>query len=206
MSRKKLLKIVNHLLLSFGNPWLAKISLGRLDWLICMQCLHKTFHFLSASGGPRSILSDIVISLQKSHEIILVTDFWKTKNTCERCFWDASHSKLLLVYETSWRRLQHAFSVTILRLSRRLEDALEDEKLLCWRSFQDVLKTCREDLLKTCLEGVLKAYLEDVFKTSCRQKCLLVISASNKYKCVSNKSIFHKSISDKSKANPKCVT
>ena len=106
----------------------------------------------------------------------------------------------------SSRRLQHVFSVTILRLPRRLEDVLktfsrpltrrlqdvlEDEKLLGWRRLQDVLKT----------------YLEDVFKTSRRQtKFLLVISVSNKSKCVSNKSMFHKSISDKSKVNPKCVT
>ena len=45
---------------------------------------------LSVSDGPISILSDIVISLRKSHEIIFVTYFWKTKNTCERCFWDVS--------------------------------------------------------------------------------------------------------------------
>ena len=37
-------------------------------------------------------------------------------------------------------------------------------------------------------------------------KCLLAISVSKKSKCVYNKSMFHKSISDKSKANPKCVT
>ena len=65
-------------------------------------------------------------------------------------------SKHLLVFKTSWRRLQvmswrrlqHIFSVTISHLSRRLEDVLktfprplarrledvlEDEKLLCWR-------------------------------------------------------------------------
>ena len=65
-----------------------------------------------------------------------------------------------------------------------LQDVLEDEKLLCWRLLQDVLKTCIEDVLK-CLQG---------------------ISVSSKSKCVSNKSIFHKSVSDKSKANPKCVT
>ena len=45
---------------------------------------------------PTSILSDIVISLRKSNEIIFVTDFFKTKNTCERSFWDVS--------ETSWKR------------------------------------------------------------------------------------------------------
>ena len=50
-----------------------------------------------------------------------------------------------------------------------------------------------EDVFKTCLEDVLKTYLEDVFKTSRRQaKFLLVISVSNKSKCVCNKSLFHK--------------
>ena len=64
----------------------------------------------------------------------------------------------------SWRRLQHVFSLTILRLprrledvlktfsrplARRLEDVLEDEKLLRWRRLEDVLKTCLEDVLKT---------------------------------------------------------
>ena len=50
-------------------------------------------------------------------------------------------------------------------------------------------------------------HLEDVLKTSWREtKCFLGISVSDKSKCVSNKSLFHKSISDKAKANPKCVT
>ena len=117
-------------------------------------------------------------------------------------------SKYLLVLKKSWRRpqdlswerLQHVFSITILRLPRTLQDVLktfsrplarclqdvlEDEKLLRWRRLQDVLKTCLEDILKT--------YLEDVFKTSRRQtKFLLVISVSNKSKCVSNKCLFHK--------------
>ena len=84
---------------------------------------------------------------------------------------------------------------------------LEDEKLLRWKRLQDVLQTFLEDVLKTCLEDVLKTYLEDVLKTTRRQtKCLLVISIPNKSKCVPNKSMFHKSISDKAKANPKSVT
>ena len=96
-------------------------------------------------------------------------------------------------FKTSWRRLAKTFW-------RRLEDVLEDEKLLRWRRLEDVLKTCLEDVLKTCLEDVLKTYLEDVFKTSRKQtKFLLVISVSNKSKCVSNKSMFHKSVSDKCK-------
>ena len=52
-------------------------------------------------------------------------------------------------------RLQHVFSVTILRLPRHLEDVL---KTNC----KDVLKTCLEDVLKTCLEDVLKTCLEDM--------------------------------------------
>ena len=48
--------------------------------------------------------------------------------------------------------------------------------------------------------------LDDVLKTSWKQaESLPGIFVSNKSKCVSNKSIFHKFISDKSKANPKCI-
>ena len=71
------------------------------------------------------------------------------------------------------RRLQHVFSITILRLPRRLKDVLKkswktkncyaaDVLKMSWRH---VLKTCLEDLLKTCLEDVLKTCLEDVLKT-----------------------------------------
>ena len=71
---------------------------------------------------------------------------------------------------------------------------------------EDVLKTCLGDVLKTCLEDVLKTYLEDVFKTLWRAtKYLLGISVTNKSKCVCNKSIFHKSKSDNSKANRKFI-
>ena len=53
-------------------------------------------------------------------------------------------------------------------------------------------------------------YAEDIFKTSGRhygdqKNYLLGISVSNKSKCVSNKSIFYKSQSSNSKANPKCI-
>ena len=172
---------------------------------------------------PSCVLSQFLWynSYIKIHNKAVYLKFFSAKNI---------PSKYLLVFRTSWRRLQHVFSVTILCLPRRLgdvlktfsrplarslQDVLEDEKLFCWRSLHDVLKTCLEDMLKTCLEDVLKTcredvlktYLEDVFKTSRRQtKFLLVISVSNKSKCVSNKSMFHKSISDRSKANPKCVT
>ena len=63
-------------------------------------------------------------------------------------------------------------------LSRRFEDVLEDEKLLRRRRLKDALET---------------------------KKFLLGISVSNKSKCVSNKSVFHKSTTDESKASPKWI-
>ena len=133
---------------------------------------------------------------------------------------------LLIYYKTnvpanicwSWRSLQHVFSITILRLPRRLEDVLKTSCKTSWKTkncyVEDVLKTCLEDVLKTwledflkvCLEDVLKTYLEDVLKTLWRQtKYLLGLSVSNKSKCVPNESIFHKSISGNSKANSKYI-
>ena len=86
------------------------------------------------------------------------------------------------------------------------------------RQIEDALKTCLEEVLKTCLEDALKTYLEDVLKTCLedllkilwrRPKYLLGISVYlsryNKSKCVSTKSVFHKSISENCKANPKCI-
>ena len=67
--------------------------------------------------------------------------------------------------------------------------------------FQDVLM-----MKNVYIEDVEDMSLEDVFKTSCRQtKCLLGTPVSNKSKCVSNKSIFHKSMFDKSTGKPKCI-
>ena len=103
----------------------------------------------------------------------------------------------------SRKRLQHVFSITVFRLPRRL--AKTSRRRLEGIS-KDVLKTCLEDVLKTYLEDLLKTCLGDVFQTSWRQtKCLLGIPVCNKCKCVFNKSVFHKSISDESKANPKCI-
>ena len=78
--------------------------------------------------------------------------------------------------------------------------------MLRWRRLEDVLKTCFEDVLKTWIKDVLKTCLEDALKTlSKKTKCLPGTSVSSKSKCVSNKSRFLKSISNKSQANPKCV-
>ena len=86
-----------------------------------------------------------------------------------------------------------------------------------WFVAEAVLKTSyktkncyAEVVLKTSRRHVLKKswrhFLEDALKTLWRQtKFLLGISVSNKSKCLSNKSIFNKSISDNSKANAKCI-
>ena len=114
-------------------------------------------------------------------------------------------SKHLLVFKTSWRSLQQIFSITVLRLVRRLQEVFKTSHKTSWRRkifCAEFLKTCLEDVLKTCLVVALKIYLKDVSKTSQRQtNCLLVISVPNKSKRVSNKSMFHKSISGKSRAN-----
>ena len=117
-------------------------SLGRLDWLISMQCSHKTFHFLSVSDGLTSILSDIVISLRKSHEIIFVT-YWKTKNTCERCI------------ETSQRR--HGKDIFFEIYSRRLKDVTQKTSFL--RCFWDVLKTSQKRHLSWDVSEMSLRYL-----------------------------------------------
>ena len=108
----------------------------------------------------------------------------------------------LSILKTSWRHVlktsstsihcnKFSFSKTYSRhLTRNLQDVLEGKKLFCWRHPEDVFKTC----------------LEDVFKMFCKEvKGLLWISISNKSKCVSSKSVFPKSISDETKAKPKCI-
>ena len=135
-------------------------------------------------------------------------------------------SKHLLVFKASWgrlqdmswRRLQHVFSVTIFRLPRRLAKT-------SWRVLENVLKTsCKtswrrlgrrkivtlkaswrrlEDMPWRRLEDISWRRLEDM---SCRR--LQDVLEKNKSKCVylwSSKSTFNKCISDKSKANPKCI-
>ena len=108
--------------------------------------------------------------------------------------------------------------MTIVRLPSCLEDVLQrgfkDVLKTSWKTknyyAEDVWKTCLEDVLKTCLEDALKTCLEDLLKILWREpKYLLGISVylswDNKSKCVSTKSVFHKSISGNSKANPKCI-
>ena len=90
---------------------------------------------------------------------------------------DQFPSKRLLVLKTSWwqlqdkswRCLQHVFSVTIFRPSRRLQVVLENRRLLRWRRLQDVLETCLEDVLKTSWRHILKTFWRLVLKTSSRR-------------------------------------
>ena len=62
-------------------------------------------------------------------------------------------SKHLLVLKTSWRSFQHVFSVIILRLPRRLEDALKTFYKTSWRRLGRrktvSLKTSSKLVLKT---------------------------------------------------------
>ena len=128
------------------------------------------------------------------------------------------------VLKTSWKT-KNCYTEDVLKtcLEDVLKTFLEDMLKTC---LEDVLKTCLEDVLKTCLEDVLKKFLEDVLKTcledvlkTCLEDVLKVLwkqtkyllgisvylSRDNKSKCVSKKSIFHKSVSDNSKENPKCI-
>ena len=125
-----------------------------------MHCSHKTFQFLSVSEGPTSILSDIAITLRKSHEITFVTYFWKTKNTCERCF------------ETSQRR--HGKDIFFEICSRRLKDVTQKTSFL--RCFWDVLKTSQKrhlfwDVSERSLRSLslsMEIWLKSLRDISCR--------------------------------------
>ena len=114
--------------------------------------------------------------------------------------------------KTPWRRFKDVLKTSCktccLKTSWKTKNCYAEDVLKT--CFEDVLKTCLEDFLKTCLEYVLKTYLEDLLKILWRQtKYLLGIPVylcrDNKSKCVSNKSVFHKSLSDNSKANPKYI-
>ena len=113
--------------------------------------------------------------------------------------------------------LQNVFSVTIVRLPRRLEDILQRllEDVLQGR-IEDVLedkKTVMLKTLKTSWRHVFKTSWRHalntswrmswrhIFKTSWRQKKYEYLYLANLNVRVSNKSIFHKFISAESKAN-----
>ena len=82
--------------------------------------------------------------------------------------------------DMSSRRLADVFSVTIFHLPRRLEDVLEDIKLLRCRRVEDVFKTCLEDVFKTssrplnvCWEVVVVQAIVNVMKNSYEKEDLI---------------------------------
>ena len=94
-----------------------------------MYCSHKTFHFLSVFDSPTSILSDIVMTLRKSHEIIFVQHIFDKPKILPRD-----------VFETSQRR--HGKDIFFEICSRRLKDVTQKTSFL--RCFWDVLKTSQK--------------------------------------------------------------
>ena len=97
-------------------------------WLISMHCSQKTFHFLSVSNGPTSILSDIVITLQESHKTIFAGYFWKLQVIARDAF------------ETSQRC--HKIDIFFEVCSRRFRDVTQKTSFL--RYVRDVLKTSQK--------------------------------------------------------------
>ena len=97
--------------------------------------------------------------------------FLKTSSTrLQRNNFSSSKTSCKYVLKTSWRHL-----------ARRLEDVLEDEKLLRWRRLEDVLKTCLEDVLEinkmftrisVLIHGLLRnlnQYLTNLYFTNLRR-------------------------------------
>ena len=100
-----------------------------------------------------------------SKHFACLQDVFKVCKTSSRRIHDMSSRR---IQNMSWRSLEDVFTITIFRLprrlqdvlhdvfktasrclcktsSRRLQDVLEDKKLLRWRRVEDVFKTCLED-------------------------------------------------------------
>ena len=106
---KKLLKVVNNTLtIGLWHRWLAKIVkwyVGHATetntmqiladwyswqtWIIATHCSQKQFSWkflLSLFNGPKSLLSDISMTLQKLHETIFVGYLWKSEILARNIF------------------------------------------------------------------------------------------------------------------------
>ena len=77
-----------------------------------MNCSQKTFHFFSVSNGLTSILSGIVITLQKSYETIFAGYFEKLQILARN------------VFETFQRR--HGMDIIFEICSRAIKDITND--------------------------------------------------------------------------------
>ena len=103
---KKSLKVVNNaptiepwrsLTCKNCQPYYWDEHHASISPLILMTDLNNSYpllpedvSFLECFNGLASIVSDISITLKKSHETIFVDYFWKVTNTCKRYFWDVS--------------------------------------------------------------------------------------------------------------------
>ena len=140
-------------------------------WLISIHCSQKTFHFLSVSNAPTYILSNIVITLRKSHEITFVGYFRKTRNACERCFGDVSETsqKIHLFWdmlEASSRR--HTNDIIFEVFLRRLNDITKKTSFwdvfeTSWRCLQKVISF--EMFLRSLLGVSLNGDLIEISQT-----------------------------------------
>ena len=132
----------------------------------------------------------------------------RIKNLC----WEVFHKRTAFPANICWssRRLQHVFSVTILRLPRRLEDVLKMSSRHLGRRKNVMLKTSSrrledmpwrrvEDMSWRRLQDITWRRLQDI--TWRRLQDISEVSAPKKSKCASSKSMFYKSISDKSRTN-----
>ena len=107
---------------------------------------------------------------------------------CKKCLFLTLPSKHLLVFKTSWRRLQdmswrclqHVFNVTVFRLPRSLEDALqlrlEDTS---WRRLEDMSWIHLEDMFWRRSEDMSWKHFQEVLEIK-----KMGISVSHKSKCV----------------------
>ena len=150
------------------------------------------------SRKPDKAESPVIKEVPSSLKVVISSSFFDVKNNF-LCL-DCTQQTFVGLEDLLKTSLRHVLE-TPSKHSQR--NNAEDVFKTC---LEDILKTCFEDILKTCLEDILNTCLEDVLKTLWRiTKYLLEISVSKKSKCVSIKSIFHISISDNSKANPKCT-
>ena len=172
---------------------------------------------------PLPPLVETELTMENSHGKLCFTKF------STRVYWNrslaATQQTFVGLQDISWRRLQRVFSVTIFRLPRRLQHVLktswkrfEDisqnvfktswkKKIVTlktsWRRFEDMSWSCLEDMSWRRLEDISWRRLEDI--SWGRLQDVLETNKSKYVYLWSSKCTFNKSISDKSKANPKCI-
>ena len=144
-----------------------------------MYCSHKTFHFLSVSDSPTSILSDIVMTLRKSHEIIFVWRIFEKPKILARDVFETSqrrHGKdIFLRY--AWDVLKTSHNIFFEMFLRRLKDVTKKTSFL--RRIWAVLKTSQKKYLFWDVSGRSLRYLSQWRLVEISQRHLM--PAGNKY-------------------------